>query len=89
MGVSGKWFKALVGLKKSEKSQSLDKDENVGFLFFTFFFFIISSLNLIYAFFFSFNPHRGRVQASFGIGGSIRLSLMVINLKRSLIIMTM
>ncbi|KAL9368274.1 hypothetical protein Peur_039473 [Populus x canadensis] len=28
MGVSGKWFKALVGLKKSEKSQSLDKDEN-------------------------------------------------------------
>ncbi|KAI5575931.1 hypothetical protein BDE02_09G011300 [Populus trichocarpa] len=28
MGVSGKWFKALVGLKKSEKSQSLDKEEN-------------------------------------------------------------
>lgn len=28
MGVSGKWFKALVGIKKSEKSQSLDKDEN-------------------------------------------------------------
>jgi hypothetical protein len=53
MGVSGKWFKALVGLKKSEKSQSLDKDENVGFLFFTvFFFIIISSLNLIYAVFF-------------------------------------
>jgi hypothetical protein len=38
MGVSGKWFKALGGLKKSEKSQSLDKDENVGFLFFTIFF---------------------------------------------------
>lgn len=30
MGVSGKWFKALVGLKKSEKSQSLDKEENQG-----------------------------------------------------------
>lgn len=28
MGVSGKWFKALVGLKKSEKPQSLDKEEN-------------------------------------------------------------
>ncbi|KAG5238100.1 protein IQ-DOMAIN [Salix suchowensis] len=28
MGVPGKWFKALVGLKKSEKSQSLDKEEN-------------------------------------------------------------
>ncbi|XP_022731988.1 protein IQ-DOMAIN 1-like [Durio zibethinus] len=28
MGVSGKWIKALVGLKKSEKSQSSDKEEN-------------------------------------------------------------
>ncbi|XP_057480289.1 protein IQ-DOMAIN 5-like isoform X2 [Actinidia eriantha] len=27
MGVSGKWIKALVGLKKSEKSQSSEKDE--------------------------------------------------------------
>lgn len=30
MGVSGKWIRALVGLKKSEKSQSSEKDENVG-----------------------------------------------------------
>ncbi|GLT48643.1 hypothetical protein SLA2020_222540 [Shorea laevis] len=28
MGVSGKWLKSLVGLKKSEKSQSSDKEEN-------------------------------------------------------------
>ncbi|KAM7502363.1 hypothetical protein LguiB_001267 [Lonicera macranthoides] len=28
MGVSGKWLKALVGLKKSEKPQSSGKDEN-------------------------------------------------------------
>lgn len=28
MGVSGKWIKALVGLKKSEKSHSSEKDEN-------------------------------------------------------------
>ncbi|XP_022987960.1 protein IQ-DOMAIN 1-like isoform X1 [Cucurbita maxima] len=28
MGVSGKWFKALVGSKKSEKSQSSEHDEN-------------------------------------------------------------
>ncbi|XP_050367488.1 protein IQ-DOMAIN 5 [Argentina anserina] len=28
MGVSGKWIKALVGLKKSEKSQSSVKDDN-------------------------------------------------------------
>ncbi|KAK6235296.1 hypothetical protein SCA6_010633 [Theobroma cacao] len=28
MGVSGKWIKALVGLKKSEKSQSSEKEEN-------------------------------------------------------------
>ncbi|KAK1398329.1 IQ motif, EF-hand binding site [Heracleum sosnowskyi] len=28
MGVSGKWIKALVGLKKSERSKSLEKDEN-------------------------------------------------------------
>lgn len=30
MGVSGKWIKALVGLKKSERSKSSEKDENVG-----------------------------------------------------------
>lgn len=30
MGLPGKWIKALVvGLKKSEKSQSSEKDENV------------------------------------------------------------
>ncbi|KAK9280339.1 hypothetical protein L1049_014027 [Liquidambar formosana] len=28
MGVSGKWIKALVGLKKSEKSESSEKEEN-------------------------------------------------------------
>ncbi|XP_059430677.1 protein IQ-DOMAIN 5 [Corylus avellana] len=28
MGVAGKWIKALVGLKKSEKSESSEKDEN-------------------------------------------------------------
>ncbi|XP_058214179.1 protein IQ-DOMAIN 5-like [Rhododendron vialii] len=28
MGVSGKWIKALIGLNKSEKSQSLEKDGN-------------------------------------------------------------
>ncbi|KAJ0020013.1 hypothetical protein Pint_31663 [Pistacia integerrima] len=28
MGVSGKWIRALVGLKKSEKSPSSEKDEN-------------------------------------------------------------
>ncbi|XVE79152.1 hypothetical protein DITRI_Ditri14bG0035100 [Diplodiscus trichospermus] len=28
MGVSGKWIKALVGLKKSEKSQTSEKEEN-------------------------------------------------------------
>lgn len=28
MGVSGKWIKALVGLKKPERSQSSEKDEN-------------------------------------------------------------
>ncbi|KAL6976481.1 Protein IQ-DOMAIN 5 [Sarracenia purpurea var. burkii] len=28
MGVSGKWIKALIGLKRSEKSQSSDRDEN-------------------------------------------------------------
>lgn len=28
MGVSGKWIRALVGLKKSEKSHSLEKEEN-------------------------------------------------------------
>ncbi|KAJ7981251.1 Protein IQ-DOMAIN 1 [Quillaja saponaria] len=28
MGVSGKWFKALVGLKKSDKSESSEKDGN-------------------------------------------------------------
>jgi hypothetical protein len=36
MGVSGKWFKALVGLKKSEKSQSLDKEENVSLFIYLF-----------------------------------------------------
>nr|ACU18259.1 unknown [Glycine max] len=30
MGVSGKWIKALVGLKKSEKPGSSEKDGNVG-----------------------------------------------------------
>lgn len=34
MGVSGKWIKALIGLNKSEKSQSLEKDGNVGIHFF-------------------------------------------------------
>ena len=29
MGVTGKWFKTLVGLRKSEKSKALEKDENV------------------------------------------------------------
>ncbi|KAK6926497.1 IQ motif, EF-hand binding site [Dillenia turbinata] len=29
MGVSGKWLKALVGFKKSEKSQSQEKGENI------------------------------------------------------------
>lgn len=38
MGVSGKWIKALVGLRKSEKSQSSEKDENVGTFFFLFYF---------------------------------------------------
>jgi hypothetical protein len=40
MGVSGKWFKALVGLKKSEKSQSLDKEENVS-LFIYFYYYAV------------------------------------------------
>lgn len=35
MGVSGKWIKALVGLKKSEKSPSSEKDENVGIIIFS------------------------------------------------------
>lgn len=30
MGVSKKWVKALLGLQKSGKSQSLENDENVG-----------------------------------------------------------
>lgn len=30
MGVSGKWIRALVGSKKTQRSQSSDKDENVG-----------------------------------------------------------
>lgn len=34
MGVSGKWIRALVGLKKSEKSHSSEKEENVGNIFF-------------------------------------------------------
>lgn len=33
MGVSGKWIKALVGLKKSEKPESSDKDGNVSITF--------------------------------------------------------
>lgn len=39
MGISGKWLKTLVGLRKSEKSHDLAKYENVGksaFNFFTF-----------------------------------------------------
>ena len=32
MGVSGKWIRALVGLKKPEKSQSSEKNENVGII---------------------------------------------------------
>ena len=36
MGVSGKWIKALVGLKKSEKSQSSEKDEKVDIYVFYF-----------------------------------------------------
>lgn len=35
MGVSGKWIKALVGLKKSEKSGSSKKEEKVA-IFLTF-----------------------------------------------------
>ncbi|WMV56249.1 hypothetical protein MTR67_049634 [Solanum verrucosum] len=34
MGVSGKWIRALVSLKKSEKSHSSEKEENVGNIFF-------------------------------------------------------
>lgn len=30
MGISGKWLRTLVGLRKSEKSQNSGKDENVG-----------------------------------------------------------
>lgn len=30
MGASKKWIKALLGLKKSDKSQSFENDENVG-----------------------------------------------------------
>lgn len=30
MGASKKWIKALLGLKKSVKSQSFENDENVG-----------------------------------------------------------
>jgi len=33
MGVTGRWIKALVGLKKSERSPSSVKTESVGFLF--------------------------------------------------------
>lgn len=43
MGVSGKWIRALVGLKKQEKSHSAEKDENVGNLFF---FYVISFLHM-------------------------------------------
>lgn len=34
MGVSGKWIKALIGLNKSEKPQSLQKDGHVGIYFY-------------------------------------------------------
>jgi len=50
MGLPGKWIKALVGSKKSEKSQSSEKDENVSalfglpFLFFSFFFSDVQTL---------------------------------------------
>ena len=37
MGVSGKWIRALVGLKKPEKSQSSEKNENVGIISVNFF----------------------------------------------------
>lgn len=29
MGVSGKWIKSLIGIKKSEKPESSEKDGNV------------------------------------------------------------
>lgn len=36
MGVTGKWIKALVGgIKKSEKSESSVKEENVGIICFS------------------------------------------------------
>ena len=41
MGVSGKWIKALVGMKKSEKSQSSEKEENVSMNIALFSFFYI------------------------------------------------
>ncbi|PPD74459.1 hypothetical protein GOBAR_DD28607 [Gossypium barbadense] len=43
MGVSGKWIKALVGLKKSEKSQSSEKVENVSLNVAVFFGFMLVS----------------------------------------------
>lgn len=36
MGVSGKWIKSLLSIKKPQKSQSSEKDENVGTLLFAF-----------------------------------------------------
>ena len=43
MGVTGKWIKALVGIKKSEKSESSVKEENVGIISFSqhFFFYLL------------------------------------------------
>lgn len=46
MGLPGKWIKALVGLKKSEKSQSSEKDENVG-IYVEYFAFLLFSLLVI------------------------------------------
>jgi len=89
MGVSGKWFKALVGLKKSEKSQSLDKEENVSLFIYLFLLlccFSVSSFDFDCFYMLLFFDHsRGRLLASLDIGESIRLSLMLIKFKRSFI----
>ena len=90
MGVSGKWFKALVGLKKSEKPQSLDKEENVSLFIYLFLLlccFSVSSFDFDGFYMLLFFDHsRGRLLASLDIGESIRLSLMLIKFKRSFII---
>ena len=44
MGISGKWLKTLVGLRKSENSHNLTKYENVGKSAFNFF-----TYNLVFA----------------------------------------